>query len=438
MLRDQFEKIDGDQKYRLAQEIETLKPLAVRLFDELREMGRDVQGVTRPSYGEGETEAAAIVQRAAEPFGLKSRFDAAGNLLVTRPDCVGARGGVITGSHLDSVPQGGNFDGAAGVIAGLLVLVALEKMGASLSEPVTLFGIRGEESAWFSIHHIGSRAALGLLPAKELDTAKRFDTGRTLRDYMEDMGCNIDAIEKGVPTFDRTALRAYLELHIEQGPVLVHEEIPVGIVSGIRGNFRVRDGHCLGEYAHSGAVPRLLRHDAFLAIAELASRCEKQWETIETEGGDLVLTFGKAHTDPDLHSHNKVPGDFHFVVDARSHEAATLDRIAAFLQTNSVEIAARRGVRITLNGIGRVTPAPMDHSIRQIMTQAAEALAVPAITIASGGGHDAGDFANAGVPSGMVFVRNPKGSHNPDEWMEIDDFIKGTKVLGWTVMQLAK
>jgi N-carbamoyl-L-amino-acid hydrolase len=231
---------------RLAQEIEALKPLAIQLFDELREMSRDRLGVTRPSYGEAETKAAEIIIRAAETYGLRARYDAGGNLLVAREGSEQARGGVVTGSHLDSVPEGGNFDGAAGVVAGLLVLVALEKIGASLSEPVTLIGTRGEESAWFSIHHIGARAALGLLRSEELDSAKRFDTGRTLADYMAEIGCDVAAVRAGTPTFDKDKLRAYVELHIEQGPVLVHDEFPVGIVSGIRGNVRVRDGRCYG------------------------------------------------------------------------------------------------------------------------------------------------------------------------------------------------
>lgn len=422
---------------RLAQEIEALKPLAIRLFDELREMSRDRLGVTRPSYGEAETKAAEIIIRAAESYGLRSRFDAGGNLLVAREGSEQARGGVVTGSHLDSVPEGGNFDGAAGVVAGLLVLVALEKIGASLSEPVTLIGTRGEESAWFSIHHIGARAALGLLRSEELDTAKRFDTGRTLADYMAEIGCDIAAVRAGTPTFDKDQLRAYLELHIEQGPVLVHDAFPVGIVSGIRGNVRVRDGRCYGEYAHSGAVPRKMRKDAFLALAELASRSEQEWEAIEAEGGDLVLTFGKAFTDPAVHSHNKVPGEVRFVVDARSHEIGTLDRVQEFLRSTGAEIAGRRGVDLILDQIGRVKPAAMDGEIRRIMTEGAEALQVRAVDIASGGGHDAGDFANLGVPAGMVFVRNPNGSHNPDEAMDIDDFIQGTKILGWTMLQLA-
>jgi N-carbamoyl-L-amino-acid hydrolase len=424
-------------QHRLAREIEALKPLAVRLFDELRDMSRDRRGVTRPSYGEKETEAAEIIRRAAHGFGLSTRFDAGGNLLVARAGSEKARGGVITGSHLDSVLEGGNFDGAAGVVAGLLVLVALEKMGASLSEPVTLIGTRGEESAWFSVHHIGARAALGLLDADEIDTAKRYDTGRTLAEYMAEAGCDLDAVRAGVPTFDAKAVRAYLELHIEQGPVLVHEATPVGIVSGIRGNVRVRDGRCYGEYAHSGAVPRKMRRDAFLALAEFAGRCEAEWEAIEADGGDLVLTFGKAHTDTAVHSHNKVPGEVRFVVDVRSHEMATLDRVEAFLHRTGAEIAERRGVDMVLDHVGRVTPAPMDAGIRRIMTEGAEALGVSAMQIASGGGHDAGDFANLGVPAGMVFVRNPNGSHNPDEAMDIDDFIEGTKVLGWTLARLA-
>jgi N-carbamoyl-L-amino-acid hydrolase len=420
----------------LADTIADLRPLAVKLFDDLYGCSRDAAGVTRPSYSTLESKAAAVLQRAAHAQGLQSRFDAAGNLLVTRPDSVGARSGIVTGSHLDSVLRGGNFDGAAGIVAGLLVLAALEKLGITLAEPVTLIGTRGEESAWYSVHHIGARGALGILKAEEIECAKRYDTGRSLADDMAEVGCDLDAIRNGVPTFDTGMLRAFLELHIEQGPVLVHENLPVGIVSGIRGNVRVREARYLGEYAHSGAVPRKMRKDAFLAMAEFAHRCEAEWEIIEAAGGDLVLTFGKAYTNPDDHSHNKVPGEAIFVVDARSHEIQTLDRMDRFMRRVSAEIAERRGLQLVFQGIGRVTPAAMNEDIQTLMKTGAEALGIPMMPIASGGGHDAGDFSNLGVPTGMIFIRNPNGSHNPAEAMDIDDFIQGARILGWTIMTL--
>ena len=256
----------------------------------------------------------------------------------------------------DSVPSGGNFDGAAGTIAALLVLAAFDRVGLQTRQDVTAVGFRGEESAWFAIHHIGSRAALGLLPAEEVNTARRYDTERTLAEHMREMGCDLDAIRSGHQSIRPQSVTAFVELHIEQGPVLVHEEIPVGIVTGIRGNMRIRRAICLGEYAHSGTVPRKMRRDALMAAAEFVRVAEAEWEAIEAEGGDLVVTFGKFHTDIALHSHNKVPGEVRFVVDARSHDVRTLDRVQEVLVSQAARIAAKRGVSIDLGRIGRIQP----------------------------------------------------------------------------------
>ena len=249
----------------------------------------------------------------------------------------------------NSVPSGGNFDGAAGVVAALLSLAAFDRAGLKTKHDVSAIGFRGEESAWFSIHHIGSRAALGRLPPEELDTARRFDTKRSLAEHMAETGCDLDLLRRRHASLPASRVKAYVELHIEQGPVLVHRAVPVGIVTGIRGNARIRRARCIGEYAHSGAVPRDMRRDAVMAMAEFVHAADQEWERLEHAGRDLVLTFGKLHTDTALHGHNKVPGTVDFVVDARSHEVETLDGIEDYLKKKSAEIAAARGVNFEMS-----------------------------------------------------------------------------------------
>jgi beta-ureidopropionase / N-carbamoyl-L-amino-acid hydrolase len=413
----------------LAEEIEALMPVASQLFAELQAQTSDGVGITRASYGAGEQKAWNIVADAARGLGFEVSSDAAANLLIRMPGSNPAGHGVITGSHLDSVPVGGNFDGAAGVIGGLIALAALREVGPANDHDITVMGIRGEETAWFSVHHIGSRAALGLLPASEIETATRFDTGRTLAEHMSDAGCDLDRLRCGEATWNRQAIKAFFELHIEQGPVLVHEEIPVAIVTGIRGNLRARQAKCSGTYAHSGAVPRNLRHDAVLAGAELAYRAEAEWDKLLRDGRDMVLTLGKFHTNGEVHSHNKVPGELTFSIDVRSDEQSTLDHMENFLTELAREIGERRGIRIDLGELKRTKPAVMAPQLCRLLRQGADRTGVSVIDLASGGGHDAGDFANAGVRSAMVFVRNPNGSHNPDEAMTIEDFCEATKVL---------
>ena len=421
----------------LAKAVDDVVPIGAALFDELAARTRDTIGITRASYGEGEQIAFDLLAKTGRDIGFDVSRDHAANLIIKRRGTEPNGLGVLSGSHLDSVPSGGNFDGAAGVVAALLSLAAFDRAGLKTKHDVSAIGFRGEESAWFSIHHIGSRAALGLLPPEEIETARRFDSQRTLAEHMGETGCDLDLLKCRHASMPAKRVKAYVELHIEQGPVLVHRKVPIGIVTGIRGNARIRKARCIGEYAHSGAVPRDMRRDAVMAMAEFVHAADQEWARLEAQDRDLVLTFGKLHTDTALHGHNKVPGTVDFVVDARSHQRDTLDGIETFLKRKAAEIELRRGVQIQMSPVSRTPPAVMDESIRSLMRRNAGDLKLHVMDIASGGGHDAGDFANAGVPSGMVFVRNPNGSHNPDEAMTLEDFTQGLKLLASTLARLA-
>jgi N-carbamoyl-L-amino-acid hydrolase len=421
----------------LTKAVDEVAPIAATLLGELAEKTRDKIGITRASYGEGEQIAFNLLAKAGRDLGFEVSRDHAANLIIKRQGTNADGIGVLSGSHLDSVPSGGNYDGAAGVVAALLSLAAFDRAGLRTKHNVSAIGFRGEESAWFSINHIGSRAALGLLPPEEIQTARRFDSKRTLAEHMAETGCDLDLLKRRHASMPAERVKSYVELHIEQGPVLEHGAVPVGIVTGIRGNARIRQARCVGEYAHSGAVPRDMRRDAVMAMAELVHAADEEWARLESIGRDLVLTFGKLHTDTALHGHNKVPGTVDFVVDARSHEVETLDGIEHFLKTKAAEIASRRGVAFEMSPVSRTAPSAMDPAIRVLMKDGASELKLHVMEIASGGGHDAGDFSNAGVPSGMVFVRNPHGSHNPDEDMTLEDFTQGLKLLAFTLARLA-
>ena len=404
-------------------------PLAERLFRTLRERTKDVAGVTRAAYGEGEQTAHELLGEAAASLGLEVTTDYAANLYMTLPGRDRSGHGVIAGSHLDSVPRGGNYDGAAGVVAALSALAAISRIGLTPARNLTAMATRGEESAWFSTHHIGSRAALGLLPAEELDEARHIDSGRTLTDHMAEVGADVEALRAGRRWLDPKAIDAYFELHIEQGPVLVHKDLPVGIVTGIRGNVRARHGRCIGEYAHSGATPMKLRRDAVMAVAEYVGFFERTCQEIERDGGDLVVNFGKFFTDGDVHTHSKVPGRVSFTIDIRSHDLSILDRMNDLIIDQAKAIGDKRRLEINLGPITRVKPAIMDRKLCHLLQEVSREMGVRAMETPSGGGHDAGDFANIGVPSAMIFVRNPNGSHNPDEDMTMEDFAAGTRLL---------
>jgi N-carbamoyl-L-amino-acid hydrolase len=402
--------------------------LAASLFDALRETSFDGLGVTRDAYGPGEQRAHDLVRAAAEKLGLEIAIDPAGNMLMTLPGTDRTAKRIVLGSHLDSVPNGGNYDGAAGVLAGLATVAGLRHAGFAPARDITVLAIRAEEAgAWFPTSYPGSHASLGRLPAAVLDV-KRNDTGRTLGQHMREMGFDPDAVAAGNCLLPPASIAAYLELHIEQGPVLDAEQIPVAVVSGIPGSRRLRAARVLGEYNHSGATPRRYRADAAIALAELAHRLDEHWCTLEAQGHHLVCTFCVLATTEDA-GFTKIPGEARFQLDIRSVLPASTDAMFAELHRLIAEIEPRRGVRFELGAETGSLPSPMDAALREGLARAVATAGIAHRTMASGGGHDAAAFAQAGVPAAMLFVRNQNGSHNPREAMRMEDFAAGCAVM---------
>lgn len=399
--------------------------LAQKIFDDVRELSFDGVGVTRESYGEGESAAADYLTELAKSEGLEVQTDRAANLIFSPPG-LGDKPAVWVGSHIDSVPQGGNFDGLAGVVAGLLCQIARRREGADAALQTVAF--RGEESAWFGKAYMGSSALLGKLSQADLELTHR-NTGQTLAHYMEQVGADIAAIQRGDVLIDLPKVKAYLELHIEQGPVMVARGLPVAVVSGIRGNIRHNRVECIGDAQHSGVVPRWLRHDAMFSVADLIMRLDEHWRVLLERGTDLVVTTGIVQTDPAEHSISRIPGCVRFSFEARSKSMDTLEAFYQLMKAECAAISRERGVRFEFDRRVVSAPATMDAQICDVLAQACKGRDTAFEVIPSGAGHDASLFANAGIPSGMLFVRNQHGSHNPNEAMEIHDFMLGVQVL---------
>lgn len=413
-----------------------VQDLACKLFADLRELSFDGVGVSRETYGPGETAAMEVVEEIALKEGLHTEWDAARNLIVRLPGSEPDLPVVATGSHLDSVPEGGNYDGAAGVAAGLMVLLSMRDQ-APLRRSLELIALRGEESAWFGGPcYFGSRALFGQIKEQDLASPHR-DGARTLEDCMRASGANIDRMRAAEILRDPAGLNSWFELHIEQGPVLIAREKPVGIVTGIRGNVRHRRVTCRGEAAHSGAVPRWLRHDAVLAMSDLLVRLDEHWRVLLEWGEDLVLTAGVVETNPREHAVSRVPGEVTFALEYRSQDLKTLNSFEALLRSECEEVGSRRGVTFDLGIPSLTDPATMSPEIVALLERVCVAENVDHEIMPSGAGHDSSVFANAGVPSGMVFVRNDKGSHNPHEAMDFDDFALGVQVLGRAMVTAA-
>ena len=398
--------------------------LATSLFESLSLATRQGRGIVRDSYGAGEQAAHDIVRAAAETIGLEVAVDAIGNLMMTLPGRNRDAKRILIGSHLDSVPQGGNYDGAAGVVAGLCAVAALKSAGATLPCDVTVMGIRAEESAWFDIAYLGSGGAFGLLdPACLL--IRRSDNGRTLESTLTERGFDPAPIRERRRLLDPARIRAYLELHIEQGPTLTVNGLPAAVVTGIRGCRRFRSARCIGQYAHSGAVNRPYRQDAVAATVALLHHLQTVWVREEQAGADLVFTSGELYTDPALHGPSKIAGETRFVIDIRSVSDATMELVAAEARQAALTIGSDYHVAFDLGATSDSPPAVMDARLcKRLMSLLAQPFEMP-----SGAGHDAAVFATLGIPTAMIFVRNEYGSHNPDEAMTIDDFAVGTGAL---------
>ncbi len=403
--------------------------LADRLFGDLRAQTGDAPGVTRASYGPGERYAHARMTELARELALETATDVAGNLYMTLPGRDRAAPRIMIGSHLDSVPHGGNYDGAAGVVAGMAALARLRAARWTPRQDITVMGIRAEEMSWFPAHYIGSRAAFGLLPVELLDGCVRFDSGRTLADHMARGGLR-----------SRGAARRRRASDGRRHPLLSRAAYRAGPDAG---GARRAGRHRLGDLGQSAlqALPRdrrvfpcrrraaAYRHDAVLAATEFVQALERHWLERERAGTDFVCTVGQFYTDAAHHTITKIPGDVRFTMDIRSDDNDVLMATHAHLLELARTIGAARGVEIELGPYTNASPARMDKTLQGMLREQAIRLGIPAIDMASGAGHDCAVFANEGVPCAMIFLRNDHGSHNPHEAMAIDDFGAGLRLL---------
>jgi len=413
---------------QVADAVEQRRPLAEKLFSELIRLSKDPEGgVTRAPYSLEETNIHQRFGEIAKELGLKVTIDAMANTYMTLQGSDSTAKKILIGSHLDSVKQGGNFDGAAGVVAGLVACAALIDLGIQPCCDISVMGVRAEESAWFGVSYIGSRGALGTLPDGALN-AKRVDSLLSLANGIRAAGGDVDAVAARKKTFEPTDLKCFLELHIEQGPLLDKEGFPVGIGTGIPGNFRFPEARVLGEYGHVGLL-KDWRRDAVTAASEFVVAMDKMWADYQKADKPMACTIGQFATDPELHALTKVPGELRFTLDVRAYSAAHLQELEAKTLEIIHGIEERRNVRFELGKTARAAVGEMASDISDAFEEIARELAIPSRRIGSPASHDSAAFAEAGVPTAMIFVRNANGSHNPAEAMTIDDFLQGTAIM---------
>ena len=405
------------------------RDLAERLFERVANNTRSPigSGVCRPSYGRNETLAWKYIAEQAKERGLLARPDAAGNLIVSIDASVFEHGRPATwlGSHLDSVPNGGNYDGLAGVVAAVLLVAKAKERKIEL--PLVGVGLRGEESAWFGTPYLGSKALLGKLDDRDFLRKRRAEldvSSATLADCMRDVNGNPARLEEG-GLVAPSQIREFWELHIEQGPLLVAQNKPVGVVTGIRGNVRAPNARIRGKAGHSGTTPHNLRDDAVMSFVEAMTKLESRRRALEEFGDDLVFTCGIVGTNPNKHAITTIADEVQLALDVRSLTDHHATQFMAYAEACGIDL-------------GEVVTTPSAKIAPEIWQRAAAAgdrLGVDHEVMPSGAGHDAAVFQQAGIPAGMIFVRNENGSHNPAEQMSTDDFLLGCEVLWETLVE---
>lgn len=401
----------------------TVQEFAQKIFSDVREMSKSALGVTRLGYTEKETEVLRYLESTARNLGLACRYDVAGNLWMTLRGKNPNLPGIMVASHADSVPEGGNFDGLAGIVAGLCAAKDIQDSQRQLQQDLNVVAFRCEEQGL-----IGSRAILGTLKAEDLQRRYRPEC-KLLGESMQDCGIDPQALVQGKAYLGAKDVAAYFELHIEQGPKLeLSDQAKVGLVTGIRGNVFHRSIRCVGETAHSGAIDFEFRHDAVAAVAELFSAMRSHWIERLKAGEDLVYTNGVVNT-PASQSFNIIAGEVTFSLDIRTLSVETRQAFYICFKEEAEKVEKRFGVKFEFDEAFYIEPSLSNPSLVEKLEQAAAQEAVPVIRMASGAGHDAGDVAQQGIPMAMIFVANQNGSHNWREAMRMEDLLAAVRVL---------
>ena len=360
--------------------------------------------------------------------GLAAEIDGVGNVVGRYP---GARAGartLIVGSHYDTVLDAGRYDGRLGILTGLMVAEHLAKAGVALPFGLEVIAFSEEEGVRFPLPYIGSAALAGRFDPHWL--ARRDAAGVTVREAMREAG--LDPAGIAPLARPRDSLIGYLEVHIEQGPVLLREDLPVGIVSTIAGAARYAVT-VTGEAGHAGTVPMALRHDALAAAAEIVLLVERRCAAVPR----LVGTVGRLELAGA--ASNVVPGRCELSLDIRSAEDKVRDAAIADITTGIEEIVRRRGVTITSRELSRTPAVACSPRLRASLAQAIEGAGLRAFALDSGAGHDAVMFDGL-TEVAMLFVRCGNGgvSHSPRESVTATDADAGARVLLATILDLAR
>ena len=385
-------------------------------------------GVNRQSFTPEYKEAQELVADWMREAGLVTCLDAIGSLIGRREGQESAARAIMVGSHIDTVLNGGRFDGTVGVIGGIEVAQALKEDGIGLNHALEVAALVEEEGARWGSGCLGSRAMMGLVTEEVLGRKDR--DGITMAKAMESMGidpnCFLDARR------DPDQIAYYLEMHIEQGGVLDDLDYPVGVVNGIAGPLQM-SASLIGRTDHAGATPMNLRKDALVAAAHLvliAQRLAKE------ASPTAVATVGRLEAEPG--NFNAVPGEVFMTFDIRDIYREPRDKMEHEIVAAVEKISADNGLQHEIKEMVRLEPVVLPRKIVGVIAESCRKVGVPVHELPSGAGHDAQTIATE-VATGMIFLRSRGGiSHDPEEFTEVKDIVLGTEVLYQTILELDK
>jgi N-carbamoyl-L-amino-acid hydrolase len=388
--------------------------------------GTFADGVSRVAYSDADVAGRRYVISLMETAGLKPRIDAAGNIVARRPGADASLTPVLFGSHIDSVPNGGNFDGDVGSLGAIEVIQTINEAGITTRRPLEVVIWSNEEGVAFNNGVYGSRAAGGDFAAAELDLVWN---GMKQADAIRKLGGNPDRIADA--RREPGSFHCYLELHIEQGGTLDKAGIPIGVVEGIVAIDRY-DAEIRGFANHAGTTPMPERRDALLAASHLTIAVN---EVVRREAGRQVGTVGQLTVTPN--APNVIPGLVRMTIELRDLSTAKIAGLAEEVRTRARAIASLTQTEITIRPVAHHDSALASPEIQKSIEAACGRLGLQSKRLPSGAGHDAQMMARLG-PMGMIFVPSVGGiSHAPKEFSRWEDCARGAGVLLETVLERA-
>jgi allantoate deiminase len=375
------------------------------------------KGTTRLTYSPEDLQARQYIKQKMKEYGLTVQEDGFGNIFGRLEGTLKDAPSVLIGSHFDSVPNGGSYDGPAGVVAGLEVAALFAENKLTPKYPLEVIALVEEEGSRFGGGLMGSRGIVGLLDEEGFNSLKDKD-GIYAVDAMKKIGLDPSLPKKR----DRKTMKAYLELHIEQGPILEEKGIPIGVVDAIVGLTQLEV--CVkGQAGHAGTTPMDRRADALVTAAKMIAQFP---ELAETEGEGTVVTTGRLSVFPN--GANVIPDKTVFTVDIRSGKEENVLNVIQKVKDLAVSYS-ETGIEVTVEQLLYIQPKEMNKDIVSLLKRKSSELGIPKCSINSGAGHDAmvfSDFTNVG----MLFIPSKDGlSHCPEEWSDSRHIANAVQVL---------